>query len=436
MAYGMIVMSFGLYAAVVAISYVGKDYTRPHLPPIVSDAEDGDLGGFDDLSSTSSTSSSIHGGVHEEDGGDDHPSLGEVNAAVLGGGGGGEGGSGDGGRGGIAGVGGGEGVTTTTTTTAASTAGGKHHKRASDDAWKSAAAEVNKARAVNRLIGMDKVDHYLAKRREHKAAAASGGGGGGHKLRDTWVAGSRTAGDKDRTDTKFYDQYLKKMLEKKPPYPLLKGFLHRVIDLYPDSHTLWFDGGAGTCGTMDALLNAGKDVKGVEISDVRKTSCAGMYNAGRVVQGTLDKIPYPDDAFDVVFSSEVLEHVPPALAAASVRELVRITRGDIFVTISLRRSGLDPKRGPTKVHLTVRPREWWEKLFIDAGCEVNKANLRAFDEYDESRYGTRPNFFSFTCDKKKRGGGSGGGGGGGSGGALLGGGSGDPQHHHQLGESE
>lgn len=51
-------------------------------------------------------------------------------------------------------------------------------------------------------------------------------------------------------------------------------------------------------------MNAGKDVKGVEISDVRKTSCAGMSRAGRVVQGTLDKIPYPDDAFDVVFSSE------------------------------------------------------------------------------------------------------------------------------------
>jgi len=34
----------------------------------------------------------------------------------------------------------------------------------------------------------------------------------------------------------------------------------------------------------EALLNAGKDVKGVEISDVRKTSCAGMSSAGRVVQ--------------------------------------------------------------------------------------------------------------------------------------------------------
>jgi len=33
---------------------------------------------------------------------------------------------------------------------------------------------------------------------------------------------------------------------------------------------------------------------------------------------TLDRIPFPDESFDVVFSSEVLEHVPPSLAAQSV----------------------------------------------------------------------------------------------------------------------
>ena len=166
----------------------------------------------------------------------------------------------------------------------------------------------NVARCSNRPY--DAVDHYLAKRREHKAGAAAidghgagamdehgagaidehgsagghghedsqrhapaghgghdggghgggghgGHGGGGHGARDKWVMASAKDSDKDQPDTKFYDQYLKKMLEKKPPYPLLKGFLRRVIDLYPES-TTWFDGGAGTCGTMEALLNAGR----------------------------------------------------------------------------------------------------------------------------------------------------------------------------------
>ena len=153
-----------------------------------------------------------------------------------------------------------------------------------------------------RLVGMDKVDAYLAKRaaQKHKAPRGIGGhagghavgghgagghgagghAGGGHAARDKWVAGSTTPHDNSKTDPKFYDAYLKKMLEKKPPYPLLKGFLQRVLDLYPDSKT-WFDGGAGTCGAMEAMLEAGKDVKGVEISNVNKTSCAAMALRGK-----------------------------------------------------------------------------------------------------------------------------------------------------------
>ena len=421
MAYGMIGLSLLLYGGIVVLSYVGKD----HRGSVGSGSGSGsfaddldDLGADAAGSAWGATLDGARAGLDEEDGVDHR------------------------GPGVISGIGGGvdkdetdhghdsddshveshvagdpvaEAAGITSETGAGNGRGGLggHRKRASEDAFRDAEAQVRRARAVNRLVGMDKVDQYLAKRHAHKAAAAAGGhghvaprggggGDGGHRARDGWVASSRSASDRDHTDTKFYDQYLKKMLEKKPPYPLLKGFLHRVIDLYPDSR-LWFDGGAGTCGTMEALAAAGKDVKGVEISDVRKTSCAGMARQGRVVQGTLDRIPYPDDAFDVVFSSEVLEHVPPNLAAASVRELVRISRGDIFVTISLRRSGLDPKRGPTKVHLTVRPREWWEKLFIEAGCEVNKANLAAFEQYDETKFGTRPNFFSFKCEKRSHG---------------------------------
>ena len=49
---------------------------------------------------------------------------------------------------------------------------------------------------------------------------------------------------------------------------------------------------------------------------------------GRVQQGQLHRIPHADASFDVVFSSEVLEHVPPNYAQSSVNELARIAKGD------------------------------------------------------------------------------------------------------------
>ena len=233
---------------------------------------------------------------------------------------------------------------------------------------------------------------------------------GAQEQRRAWISSSSSGSNSNNNnsnnsnknrqpDKRFYDAYLKNAIENKPAYPLLKGFLRTVIDLYPESKS-WFDGGAGTCGTMKALRSAGKIVRGIEISDVSKTSCKDLAKEGVVETGVLhDLTRFEDKRFDVVFSSEVLEHVPTNLVEKSVKELVRIAKKDVFVTISLRRSGLDPKdlRKPAIVHLTVWPREKWEKTFTDAGCEINKDALKYFKNYDESKFGAKPNFFAFKC---------------------------------------
>ena len=247
-----------------------------------------------------------------------------------------------------------------------------------------------------------------------------GGGGGTNRGRTQstqrrgWIAsssssssssGSNSNSNNNKPDKKFYDVYLKNAIENKPAYPLLKGFLRTVLEQYPESRT-WFDGGAGTCGTMRALRSAGKIVRGIEISDVRKTSCKELAKEGVVEMGVLNDLSrFEDKRFDVVFSSEVLEHVPTHLAEQSVKELVRIAKKDVFVTISLRRSGLDPKdpKKPAIVHLTVWPREKWERAFVKAGCEINRAALKKFEKYDETKYGARPNFFAFTCHQHQKG---------------------------------
>lgn len=125
----------------------------------------------------------------------------------------------------------------------------------------------------------------------------------------------------------------------------------------------------------------GRGSAGVELSDVSQTTCRPLYQQGLVAQGPLHRIDEPDSAFDLVFSSEVLEHVPPNLANASVRELVRIAKRDVFTTISLRPSALDRPGRPPKVHLTVRPREWWERLFEEAGCVRNEEAYRKFQQF-------------------------------------------------------
>ena len=216
-----------------------------------------------------------------------------------------------------------------------------------------------------------------------------GGGGGG-------TGTGRGGSNGKKPDASYYTKYLHNVIGAKTPYPILKGFLDGVLARYQDKQR-WLDAGAGNCGTMQAVAKAGFDVVGVELSDIKTTPCAPLAAQGRVTQGPLHEIPHEGRTFDLVFTSEVLEHVPPNLAEASVRELVRVARGPVFATISLRPSALDRPGKPPKVHLTVRPREWWEALFVKAGCTRDEEAFKQFQQHDAKGAEISPRFFPFLC---------------------------------------
>lgn len=52
----------------------------------------------------------------------------------------------------------------------------------------------------------------------------------------------------------------------------------------------------------------------------------GILPAERVHDATLDKLPFPDSSIDLVFTSGVLIHVPPAHLAQACREVYRVSR--------------------------------------------------------------------------------------------------------------
>lgn len=61
---------------------------------------------------------------------------------------------------------------------------------------------------------------------------------------------------------------------------------------------------------------------------------AGWGNGVRCVQGDLTRLPFPDNSFDVVFCSEVIEHVPAVEKACS--EIARVARHEILVGVPYR----------------------------------------------------------------------------------------------------
>lgn len=89
-------------------------------------------------------------------------------------------------------------------------------------------------------------------------------------------------------------------------------------------------------GATVVALDQGWD----ELQDVAAT-CGAMHEAGELpdgdpggpVQGDALRLPFPDDSFDRIVASEVLEHIPDDEAA--IAELVRVLRpgGRIAVTV-------------------------------------------------------------------------------------------------------
>jgi ubiquinone/menaquinone biosynthesis C-methylase UbiE len=66
-----------------------------------------------------------------------------------------------------------------------------------------------------------------------------------------------------------------------------------------------------------------------------------------VEAGVLTNLPYANNSFDLVFSADVLEHIHEDEADAVVRELVRVSRRHLFLSISL--------KPHTKVRLPAHP---------------------------------------------------------------------------------
>jgi ubiquinone/menaquinone biosynthesis C-methylase UbiE len=87
-------------------------------------------------------------------------------------------------------------------------------------------------------------------------------------------------------------------------------------------------------------------------------------------------IPFPAESFDLVFSTDVLEHIPEAEVHQTISEMVRVSKKYIYCTICSTEAVCFPE---LKLHCTVHPREWWEKQF--AAFKIKPRKYGNVNEY-------------------------------------------------------
>lgn len=129
------------------------------------------------------------------------------------------------------------------------------------------------------------------------------------------------------------------------------------------------DIGCGEGKLVAELVNSGLDAFGLDISDVVVKRANSRLN-GRFKQGSILDLPFQDNHFDTVVSTECMEHLTPEDVPAALKEICRVTGKYVFLQIATTQD----RDGHG--HLTVEGREWWETKCLDAGFRKHPGYYR------------------------------------------------------------
>ncbi|HNX00336.1 MAG TPA: class I SAM-dependent methyltransferase [Candidatus Cloacimonadota bacterium] len=109
---------------------------------------------------------------------------------------------------------------------------------------------------------------------------------------------------------------------------MVKSILPIILDWIPRDVKSVLDVGCGNVIITNELAKT-FDVTGTDSSE-----SALEYVKGKKVLASANQLPFEDKTFDLVFSSELLEHLPEEILISAVEEMKRVTRDYLFIAVS------------------------------------------------------------------------------------------------------
>jgi ubiquinone/menaquinone biosynthesis C-methylase UbiE len=101
----------------------------------------------------------------------------------------------------------------------------------------------------------------------------------------------------------------------------------KILDSIPKNVKSIIDIGCGNGVITNALAEK------YEVTGVDRSENALKYVKTKKIQADADSIPMPDGSFDLVLSSELLEHLEDQTFENTIKEFKRLTRNYIFITV-------------------------------------------------------------------------------------------------------
>jgi len=177
-------------------------------------------------------------------------------------------------------------------------------------------------------------------------------------------------------DTSDYDKWYYNRPQSKAYLKDRKIWINHVDMIESFEPELVFEFGAGLGYTLKEAETRGIKMIGCETSQyaIKNSICkTGMIKIGEVPDQSL---PFLDNSFDLVFSSEVMEHVKEEHTNSVMSELYRICRKHILLTINT----FDANQPG---HINMHARDWWVNKFEAVGCEQDE---KTYEKLSKMKY--------------------------------------------------
>lgn len=107
----------------------------------------------------------------------------------------------------------------------------------------------------------------------------------------------------------------------------LKSKIDHLLNIIPSDVNSIIDIGCGN-GTITNVLAEKYDTTGVD-----RSQNALKFVRGKKIEASCDSVPKENNSYDLVFSSELLEHLPEGVFQKTIEEFKRLSKKYILITV-------------------------------------------------------------------------------------------------------
>lgn len=107
-----------------------------------------------------------------------------------------------------------------------------------------------------------------------------------------------------------------------------KNRIMTIIQMIPNDVDSLLEIGCGDGRIINNLKNKYENIYGMDISNEALKNVKTPK-----IKGRIENIPFPDNSFDIVLCSEVLEHLPNTIYEKALKELQRVAKKYILISV-------------------------------------------------------------------------------------------------------